>query len=360
MKLSVSLAFLAFLVVSADAYTIHELPALSGYTGSPYSVVRCLNNNGLAGGWTQTSSTIEATKWTISALGGVTNTHLAAPSGFTSMAIYGCNDSGYMVGQASGNTAWPYTQAVVYGSSASLIPGLLPDSNGYYSVPYIAYGISANNTVTGEIARHPNTSTSIVVSPSPGFVSTLAGTPTEMTNSVGGFPDCIGYCAVTSGATDYIVGQSAAIPAPPPQAVAAAMCVPAGTTSTTSLGYIGPIKKGSVALSGNSSLTVVGYSFNSSGQFPFMRTSTGTVTALSSTAGVAESINVSGNIVGWTTFLGVQHAFLYSGGTLTDLNSYLAPSSGWVLNDATAINDSGWIVGTGTYMGNPTSYVLIP
>ena len=38
-------------------------------------------------------------------------------------------------------------------------------------------------------------------------------------------------------------------------------------------------------------------------------------------------------------------AFLYSGGVMQDLNSLIDPSSGWVLGQATGINDSGQVVG---------------
>ena len=41
------------------------------------------------------------------------------------------------------------------------------------------------------------------------------------------------------------------------------------------------------------------------------------------------------------------HAFLYSNGSMTDLNSLIDPASGWTLHYAFAINDSGQIVGTG-------------
>jgi probable HAF family extracellular repeat protein len=42
-----------------------------------------------------------------------------------------------------------------------------------------------------------------------------------------------------------------------------------------------------------------------------------------------------------------QGAFLYSNGAMIDLNSLLLPGSGWTLSSATAINDSGQIVGYG-------------
>ncbi|MGC4045269.1 MAG: hypothetical protein QM758_15870 [Armatimonas sp.] len=57
---------------------------------------------------------------------------------------------------------------------------------------------------------------------------------------------------------------------------------------------------------------------------------------------------------------GMTHAFLYKGGTMTDLNDFVAAGSGWVLNSATGINDYGEIVGSGTYNGAISYFLLIP
>ena len=45
------------------------------------------------------------------------------------------------------------------------------------------------------------------------------------------------------------------------------------------------------------------------------------------------------------------HGFLYDNGTMCDLNSLLAPGSGWTITSAEAINDNGWIAANGF---NPT------
>ena len=65
----------------------------------------------------------------------------------------------------------------------------------------------------------------------------------------------------------------------------------------------------------------------------------------------AYGLNSAGQIVGESNLTpgGTSyHAFVCnSSGGMTDLNSVIPASSGWTLEDATAINASGWIVGVG-------------
>jgi probable HAF family extracellular repeat protein len=85
------------------------------------------------------------------------------------------------------------------------------------------------------------------------------------------------------------------------------------------------------------------------------------------TATSPDGINDSGQVVGTIMAYnsGMQtmvpyHAFLYSNGEATDLNSLIGPTSGWTLTEATAINDNGWIVGYGTYDGETAGFLLTP
>ncbi len=52
-----------------------------------------------------------------------------------------------------------------------------------------------------------------------------------------------------------------------------------------------------------------------------------------------------------------QHAFLWSDGDLIDLNSLIDPGTGWELTSAFEINDSGDIIGIGTYNGEQRGFV---
>ncbi len=88
---------------------------------------------------------------------------------------------------------------------------------------------------------------------------------------------------------------------------------------------------------------------------------------LGGSSSYAYGINSSGQVVGWTDIGDisdgnrVEHAFLYSGLTMTDLNSLIDPSSGWELDSAQAINDAGQIVGYGINgLGQEHAFLLTP
>jgi probable HAF family extracellular repeat protein len=78
----------------------------------------------------------------------------------------------------------------------------------------------------------------------------------------------------------------------------------------------------------------------------------------------ALGINDTGVIVGTATFLGGpsvdEHAFIYANGAMTDLNSVVAPDSGWVLEEAVGINSAGQIIGNGLVSGQIHAFRLDP
>ena len=58
---------------------------------------------------------------------------------------------------------------------------------------------------------------------------------------------------------------------------------------------------------------------------------------------------------------GAVDAFLYSGGTMLDLNSLVSPTADWTLGYAKGINDSGQIAGSGTNpAGQTDAFLLTP
>jgi probable HAF family extracellular repeat protein len=79
---------------------------------------------------------------------------------------------------------------------------------------------------------------------------------------------------------------------------------------------------------------------------------------------VGEAINKSGVVVGQADVLNQNgttqyHAFIYSGGTLRDLNTLIPAGSGFVLTEATGINDTGQIVGNGYNPSNGQTHAFL-
>jgi probable HAF family extracellular repeat protein len=73
----------------------------------------------------------------------------------------------------------------------------------------------------------------------------------------------------------------------------------------------------------------------------------------------ALDVNAHGMIVGYAaTSTGVQLAALWENGAWTDLNTLVAPGSGWTLDVANAINDAGDIAGRGTFAGGSRAFLL--
>jgi probable HAF family extracellular repeat protein len=83
---------------------------------------------------------------------------------------------------------------------------------------------------------------------------------------------------------------------------------------------------------------------------------------LGGTDSSASCINTSGQIVGWseTTNNAAQHAFLYNGSTMKDLNTLIDSSSGWTLQYAQDINNTGQIAGAGLINGHSHAFLLTP
>ena len=83
---------------------------------------------------------------------------------------------------------------------------------------------------------------------------------------------------------------------------------------------------------------------------------------LGGTSSVGWGINASGQITGDATTVGnaADHAFLYDGVRMIDLNTLIDPLSGWELQRGEGINDVGQITGYGTINGQTHAFLLTP
>jgi probable HAF family extracellular repeat protein len=71
--------------------------------------------------------------------------------------------------------------------------------------------------------------------------------------------------------------------------------------------------------------------------------------------------NDIGQAVGSTRMTtGAEHAFLWDGGVMVDLNDSIDPGSGWELWRATGINTAGQITGFGSLHGQQRAFLLTP
>lgn len=84
---------------------------------------------------------------------------------------------------------------------------------------------------------------------------------------------------------------------------------------------------------------------------------------LGGTFSVAQGINNQDQIVGASLLAdpnAPSHGFIYSGGSMRDLNSLIDPASGWVIENAWDINDRRQILAFGCRGGDCTALLLSP
>jgi len=116
----------------------------------------------------------------------------------------------------------------------------------------------------------------------------------------------------------------------------------------------------------NDANQVVGYSYTETGTVAFLWSEdTGEINlgGLGNAHSIARAINNRGEVVGQSYIAGTsatQHGFIWKNGAMTDLNTLIVPGSGWLLWDATDINDDGLIVGGGILNGHAHAFLLTP
>ena len=122
----------------------------------------------------------------------------------------------------------------------------------------------------------------------------------------------------------------------------------------------------------NNNGQVAGVSISSTDTYTAFLYSNGTMQSLGTLGGsmsYAYAINDSGQVVGYyysTSMTNVEygHGFIYSGGTMTDLNSLINPALGLTVEWATGINGQGWIAASGhpaaDIYRDSSGYLLVP
>jgi probable HAF family extracellular repeat protein len=247
-------------------------------------------------------------------------------------AANGINNSGQIVGFA-GNQAFLYSSGTMQ----------------YYQYPPDATANAINNN--GQVIVNNG-----------GSAFLFSGGPNSAWTEIGTLG---GNYNIAYGINDYgqVVGQATT---PGDYTFYAYLC--SGGTTMTNLGTLSG-GTASTAYAINNSGQVVGQADISSGPnslaLAFLWSSGSGMQNLGTFGGnysIAYAINNLGQVVGGanTSSDGYDDAFLYSGGVMQDLNNLISPNSGWVLEDATGINDSGQICGDGEYQGKQDAFLLTP
>ena len=313
-------------VPSGVAETLYTVTDLGTLPGGSYSKAGGINASGQVVGWADIAGADHAflySNGTMSDLGTL---------GGTISRAYGINTNGQVIGES--------TDANGNGRAFLYTAGTMTDLGTVVGFPSGATAINGSGQVVGWAGGHA-------------FLYSN-GTMTDLGTLSGYAKSCAQ--AINSGG--QVVGW--VDDAPVYDYLSRAFLYSNGTMQDL-VGTL-PGYPYSVARGINDNGEVVGWANTASGATPLRAflysISTSTWTDLGTLGGdrsAALAINNSGQIVG-----GSGHAFLYSNGTMTDLNSLLI-TPGWTLTGAEAINDNGWIVGQGINPAGEThAFLLTP
>jgi probable HAF family extracellular repeat protein len=331
----------SFLALSTfgQSYTIVNLgtPGSFSNTIGDYSLAHCINTAGaVAGEWAPNQTSQRAFLYANG-----TNTDLGLiPSTLYAIA-HALNDSNAVVGEASGE--FTGTHAFVYTN------GVMVDL-GSFAGYSIAHAINNAGVIVGE-STVSNGEVHAVICLGGGQQTDLGVLPT------GDYSAAFG---INNSNATMIVGESTAI---------------SGTVTNLYAFVIqnGPmINLGSFAGSSysaafavNDTGQIIGEA-DTNGQTHAVLWQNSAITDLGTLGGTnssASAINHAGGIVGYAlTASEDEHAFLYSGSTMYDLNNFLPPGSVFTnLISADGINDAGQITGSGyTTNGDYRAFLLTP
>lgn len=339
----------------AQSYNVTDLGTFSPVAINATGTVA--GNMGMSAAiWTPTASN-----------GGVgTTLSLGTLSGQTSSAAHGINDSGTVVGTASGTTN---DQAFTWSISAGMTPVAVPSDSPN------SYGYAINNSglvagTAGDIRLNYSGNNTLLHAFSSGAAGVQdLGTLTPPSGDEGVPPTSTAWglndAGEAVGTTTYLVYTSNGYGGDVP-VNRACYWTPDGTVVSLNL----PPDPSSAH--GYSNASVI----NNAGQIIGSYTVSGSGVPASTTSFVwapgtgpqylsspvsqysgATAINDNGVMVGGANLGGSQfdplfHALIYQGTVGADLNTMIDPTSGWTLNTTIGINNSGEIIGMGTRVIN--------
>ena len=325
------------LSAQAPPYDIVDLGTLGGSRSSAYGI----NNRGQVVGVAETADgDLHAFLWNSG-----TMADLGTLGGRTSYA-YRIDESGTAVGRAEDGTGTFRAFMVRFGGSMLDISPDTPTDRMPFAA---AHGINKLGVITG-YANKPGAHNSPL---NRAFKSDNGLSSENLTGEAGGDTSVV----MAINQSGQIVG---AFSLEPHADYSDRRAFITSDNAAVTLGTLG----GRVSLSLDISDTgdVVGKSQVATGDFHGFVYRGGSLTDIGTLPGGRQSfaygINNRGDVVGSADAQGTLRAVIYQGGGLTDLNSYLPAGSGWVLNEARAINETGEIVGTGVINGQEHAFLM--
>jgi probable HAF family extracellular repeat protein len=259
---------------------------------------------------------------------------------------YGINSSGWVTGFAQDPNAGSANRAFLFDGTSLTDIGGLPVPRGCEPARSIGYDINDAGTIVGmSWYTSLNKKTCVVVAHP---VRYQGGVWTDL----GCFPAYPVGWAYAVNSSGVIVGSCQDTSENTPHR---------GFYFDTAIHDVGDLGGGRAAARDiNNSDTIVGDSLTGVGVDHAFLWRNGVMTDLGTLnpggTSLAYSVNSYDEVVGDSD----GHAFLYQNAAMVDLNQLLPPNSGWLLLSARGINDRGQIVGTGFLNGVRHAYLLTP
>jgi probable HAF family extracellular repeat protein len=299
------------------------------------------------------------------------------------------NNSGQVVGSAGPQNDYGYARAFLWSGGSMKDIGALPGFNRSG-----AHAINSIGQIVGNCANSSNTDRGFLYS---GGVMQDLGTLNAPYNygvtarGINDLGQIVGHATTSAGSyhaffwDDGTMTDIGTLGGTSTEAFAINNCGQVAGESRTSSGFYHAIRWsssgmtdlgtlqgdiGSSAYDINASGQTVGSSRTSTGYYSaghaVLWNSDGSIRDLGLLPGftyfsIAYGINASGQVVGVSRSSSyTEHAFIYSDGKMADLNDLIDSSSGWTLDFANAINDSGQIACHGTLGDQHSLFVLTP
>ena len=263
---------------------------------------------------------------------------------------YGINDIGQVVGESNFIRDNRGSHAFLYAN------GIIKDFNTPDALWSVATGINNSGQVVGSwwISGANGYHAFLYTNESMRDIGTLEGDYSSA-HGINNTGEVVGWSITRSNSSDFLYSR-------------------AFSYSNGSMKNLGALADDYSSANGINSIgDVVGRSVINGGSRAFLY-SNGTMKDLGILGGgrtgsnksEAYGINDSGQVVGYSHFrvsrdLFDFHAFLYSNGSMWDLNNLIDPASGWEITQARAINNVGQIVGYGqNQSGEVRAFLLNP